>query len=250
LVAPDQRVEYRKREQKSSGALHKYPVPGSAESACEWFKLEPGQPASAHELAGPWSRGIDSKKTEIELAWRLVPNKPRDVLLRDGDETIVAGQSRHGGQLLTVVNGSFLLNLPLANHEHRKLAGKLIAAAAAPGRVVFLESSEGGPPIDPPATDGSLWQVFGAWPLSTILLHFGVLGVIFCFARWPIFGRPKSPPADSIADFGKHVEAVGALLRRTRDRDYALAQLPPAEDTESLAPLRHQPIVADARHPR
>ncbi len=33
-----------------------------------------------------------------------------------------------------MANGSFLLNLPLVNHEHRKLAGKLIDAVGPPGK--------------------------------------------------------------------------------------------------------------------
>jgi hypothetical protein len=156
------------------------------------------------------------------------------LLVSDG-ETIVGRQrpTADGGQLITVANGSFLLNLPLANHEHRKLAGKLIESVGTRARVVFLESDEGGPPIDPPATDGSLWRMFEAWPLGVILLHFGVLGVIFCFARWPIFGRPRPLPAEVLVDFGKHVAAVGELLRRSKDRDYALAQLPVSEDSPS-----------------
>ncbi len=159
------------------------------------------------------------------------------MLASDG-ETIVGRQrlTSDDGQLITVANGSFLLNLPLVNHEHRKLAGRLIETVGKSSRVVFLESDPGGPPVDPPATDGSLWRMFDAWPLSVILLHFGVLGVIFCFARWPIFGRPRPLPAEILVDFGKHVAAVGELLRRSKDRDYALAQLPPSEDPMSPPP--------------
>ena len=39
--------------------------------------------------------------------------------------TRVTRRSWHGGQIVVVANGSFLLNLPLVNHEHRKLADKL-----------------------------------------------------------------------------------------------------------------------------
>jgi hypothetical protein len=73
--------------------------------------------------------------------------------------------------------------------------------------------------------DNSLWRMFGAWPLNVILLHLTVVGVIFCFARWPIFGRPRIPPTDAASDFGKHVDALGELLRRSKDRKYALDQL-------------------------
>jgi hypothetical protein len=118
------------------------------------------------------------------------------------------------------------------NHENRKLAGKLIEAVGEPVEVVFLESGPGGPPIDPPYTDNSLWTLFQAWPLGAILLQLAAVGVIFCFARWPIFGRPKQPPPESTADFAKHVAAVGQLLARTKE-------LPPGMGAGSAGePLR------------
>jgi hypothetical protein len=232
LVSPQQRDEYRKRERDAIASALPRPLPKGDELECEWFKIVNEAAPEPRELAGPWSQGIDAGKTEIELGWRPVLGDAEPPLLASGDAAIVARQRGAWGesQLIMVANGAFLLNLPLVNHEHRKLAGKLIEAVGQPGRVVFLESDRGGPPIDPSATDSSLWRVFGAWPLNAILLHFAVLGVIFCFARWPIFGRAKTPVSESIADFGKHVEAVGDLLRRTKDRNYALSKLPPAED--------------------
>jgi hypothetical protein len=140
-----------------------------------------------------------------------------------------------GGRILLVTNGSFLLNLPLVNHEHRKLAGQLIAATGEPGEVVFLESGAGGPPIDPDYADQSLWTLFGAWPLNVILLQLAVAGVMFCFARWPIFGRPKQPAAESTSDFGRHVEAVGQLLSKCKDRQGLLARPAQAEGTRGGA---------------
>ena len=128
-----------------------------------------------------------------------------------------------------MANGSFLLNLPLVNHEDRKLADRLIASTQPTSRVVFIESGVSGPPIDPEESEDSLWSVFGAWPLSAILLQLAVAGIIFCFARWPIFGRPRTTPAEAASDFSKHVNALGDLLRRTRDRPYALAQLAGSE---------------------
>ena len=161
-------------------------------------------------------------------------------LLTSGDDVLVAEQwldFGERGRIITVANGSFLLNLPLVNHEHRKLAAELIAAAGEPGRVVFLASDQGGPPIDPESSD-SLWAMFRAWPLGPILLHFAALGIIFCFARWPIFGRPKNVSSEQTSDFGKHVGALGELLRRTKDRDYALARLSAAEEEAAGRPAK------------
>ena len=141
-------------------------------------------------------------------------------------------------QIILVENGSFLLNLPLMNHEHRKLAGELVAAVGEGRSVVFLESGPGGPPIDPPPTDSSLWTLFQGWPLGAILLQLGVVGIIFCFARWPIFGRPKQPAGASTTDFSYHVAAVGELLVKlaTHNLTSPAEATPPAARQGTTAP--------------
>ncbi len=199
---------------------------------CLWFKIEPGEAHAMDEPGGPWRTGIDIAKLELELRAQLVPRKPFRALLTSDADVLVAQRSigrAPASHMLIVANGSFLLNLPLVNHEHRKLAGRLISAVGNPGRVVFLESESGGPPVDPPGGASSLWAVFGAWPLNAVLLHFAVLGVIFCFARWPIFGRPQAAAEEPASDFGRHVQAFGELLHRSRDRSYAVAQMPEAD---------------------
>jgi hypothetical protein len=127
--------------------------------------------------------------------------------------------------LILVENGSFLLNMPLVNHEHRKLAGKLIDHIGPPSkRVVFLQSNAGGPPIrDNDATNGpsSSLALFGVWPISGVLVHLAALGIAFSLARWPIFGLPRSHERDSLTDFSAHVSAIGELLRETGDASYA-----------------------------
>jgi hypothetical protein len=231
LVRPEKQASYR-AHQLGEIALHdrQRARAASEQPQCDWFSLKTESLEKVQDLAGPWLSGIDSAKTEIELGTQLVPPKRAGWLLTSKDKALVTRHDDwHGGQLIAVANGSFLLNMPLVNHEHRKLAGKLIKAVGSPGRVVFLESGPGGPPIDPAAEAVTFWQLFGGWPLNVILLHLAVLGIIFCFARWPIFGRPQTPPAELVSDFGKHVEAVGELLHRTHDRNFALGKIPRVE---------------------
>ena len=120
------------------------------------------------------------------------------------------------------------MNLPLVNHEHRKLAGKLVAACGPTGKVVFLESGPGGPTVydDEPDADGPTgFEIFTVWPVGLIVLHLTVLGITACLALFPIFGRPRQLEDDSPADFGKHVQALGELLEATDDQDYALQSI-------------------------
>jgi len=199
---------------------------------CGWFKvdLKPA-PRQVQSLQGEpeWLASVDPSKVEIELASRLVPPPEADVLLRSGSDALVSRQFVEDGQLIVVANGSFLLNLPLVSHEHRKLAGHLIEEIGPPPRtMVFLQSIAGGPPIrdnDPQPNPPSGLEILNVWPTNWILMHLLVAGVLFCFARYPIFGRPLEPKAVGRSDFGRHIEAVGQWLARSGDEEYAAKRL-------------------------
>jgi hypothetical protein len=211
---------------------------------CEWFVYKPGEFKLVRTLGGPWAEGIDASKAQIELRTRISPHGDVEELLTSDGDLIAATESRSdwdGSQIIYIANGSFLLNLPQVNHEHRKLAGKLVDQVGEPGNVVFLESGPGGPPIDPPHTDNSVWTLFKAWPLGIMLLQLAAVGVLYCFAQWPIFGRPRQPAAEPAADFSKHVAAVGRLLARTKNRQFALDRVSPGEAAENPTRLSAAP---------
>jgi len=223
-------VQERLLEAKSLYTARRSQLPKS--ESCEWFAVE-----SASELRqtktlsgdSKWLDGVDAAKTDIELRSRIVPPKKAKTLLRSGGDVLVSRQAFGKSNLIVVANGSFLLNLPLVNHEHRKLAGKLIGEIGPPGKtVVFLESSADGPPIrddDEHSAGMTGLEILNIWPTNWILLQLAVVGVIFCFARWPIFGRPKTCEVADSSDFGRHVDAMGELLERSRDRAYAMERI-------------------------
>ena len=121
------------------------------------------------------------------------------------------------------------MTLPLVNHEHRQLAGRLVDEIGPESKnVVFLESGAEGPPIretDPEQRMPTGMEFFSVWPMNYVILHLAVLGVIFCFARLPIFGVPKELPSGAPTDFGLHVAALGRLLEKTNDSGYVTARL-------------------------
>jgi hypothetical protein len=148
------------------------------------------------------------------------------------------------GQILVVANGSFLLNLPLVNHQHRLLAGKLVEECETgfTMQVAVLESGESVQVFDEEPKPISYLEMLRTWPISFILLHALGLGVLFCFVFFPIFGRPIErsllrveqgvPIYVSIgsqsagpSDFGKHIEALGEMMARTQEQQYAQARL-------------------------
>lgn len=209
-----------------------------------WFTTHrEGKRHQVQRLQGPWAKGIDAKKTDIEVEGELRIPQAKDVVgagetLPDTFETLLKSptdelawrvtDSTFGeGQVIVVTNGSFLLNYPLVNHENRKLAARLIDECGAAGQVAFVESGPGGPPISDKeaGVEASGLELLKVWPLNAILLHLTILGIVLCIARSVIFGRPRELPAETRSDFGKHVSALGQLLARTKDRGYAIARV-------------------------
>ncbi len=197
-----------------------------------------GKAATETRLRGTWSQNGAILPAQLDFAVRGRLEPPERVasrgaggrgeyqlLLGAGDVPIVWRLRRPawgGGQVLVASNGSFLLNLPLVEPEHRKLAGQLIAecheAGKAKGRVVFLESGPGGPPIVAKVESQGVpngWEVLAYWPIGAILWHVLVLGSVYLLARMAIFGRPWDTPASGTSDFGHHIHALGELLQRS-----------------------------------
>jgi hypothetical protein len=205
----------------------------------QWFAVTRDQPPlHIEKLSGPWASDIDIEQAGIYLEARLgIPTSEKNgakfekLLEADGEPLVfrLTKDDWNGSQIIVIANGSFTLNYPLVNREHRKLAAKLIEASSnANDRVVFIESEAGGPPIrdkEKATTPPTSLELLKVWPLNAILLHVAVLGLVLLLARAPIFGRPRDLPGDSTADFGKHVAALGKLLAATKDRNYAQARL-------------------------
>jgi hypothetical protein len=210
-----------------------------------WFTARrDGKRRSVRSLQGPWSNGLNAKQVEIELEGRLDPPTEADraasgdpplpeeveILLESAGDPLamrIGDPFWDEGQVIVVANGSFLLNYPLVNREHRKLAGHLVSACAV-GDTAFLESGPGGPTVSEKEADAPMQNglaLFKIWPLNAIVLHLTVLGLVLCLARSAIFGRPAELPSETTSDFGKHVTALGQLLARTKDRNYALARV-------------------------
>ena len=223
--------EIKRRLAKDQGEYMAERNAAASNASCDWFSVASrGTARTATTLSGDpqWLAGIDAKQLDIELRGKFTPAADAEVVLASAGDVLVSRERKHAGELILVANGSFLLNLPLVNREHRKLAGKLIAEAGANRRVVFLESGANGPPVldeDPPDVPRNGLEIFSVKPFSVILLHLAFLGMVFCAARFPIFGRPRELAPPPLSDFGKHIWALGQLLQRTQDRAYALARL-------------------------
>ena len=211
----------------------------SREAGAQWFKIRRDRPPrKITSFAGRWRFHIDSQKANILVGERIVIDSSQGglVLLNgwsdehqsdDPEPLVVAfekGEVQRKNQLIVAANGSFLLNYPLINHEHRKLASLLIDHCHGLDDVVFLQSDKAGPPIveeDPVLRQPGALEMSAVWPLSAIIPHVVALGIILCFALFPIFGRAKNLPQENRSDFAKHIDALGTLMARTKDYSYA-----------------------------
>lgn len=232
LAPASQKLEYQSRETWAQTMFDAQRGTPPKSEDCDWFTLE-GQAKSRKvtTLQGEpdWLDSVDPTKAALELRSRLVPPDDAEVLLRSEQDVLVSRQWLHNNPLIVVANGSFLLNAMLVNHEHRKLANQLVTEIGpAPQTVVFLESSADGPPIrkdDSMPSPGAGLEIFQIWPTNWILLHLTIVGILFCFSRYPIFGRPRELAADAPSDFGKHIDALGELFQRSGDTAYAYGRL-------------------------
>jgi hypothetical protein len=242
----EQRVEVLRRlaRARAAYAARRASIPDG--QATDWFSMHRdgrSDRTGSQRWSGTWAQddSLQVSALQAEIQGRLEPpelassgnrSPYRSEVLLQGPDGILAFRLTHrrqpNSQILVMTNGSFLLNLPLIEKEHRKLAGKLIADCGMPAKVVFLESGPGGPfvfPQEPGSQHPTGLEAFTVWPLGAILWHFLALGVFYLFARLTIFGRPHQLPPEAVSDFGRHVHALGELLAATGDSGYARRQL-------------------------
>lgn len=220
--------------------LHRRPSTLSHPETQEWFDLDnkPPRGIKVKKLEGDWAKGVDVAKTDIVRNTHLVPDdySLTPLLMDENDEPLASEFEYSGyydtataGRLVMIENGSWLLNARLVNHEHRKLAGKLVESVGpGPRKVYFLESDANGPPIrdeDPTVQNPTGLALFRVWPIGAVLTQLAALGIVFALLKWPIFGIPKRIARASTTDFNSHVAALGRLLAGGRNRAYAIGLL-------------------------
>ena len=226
-----------------------------------WFKKDSPDLIDDTKIAGPWSEEVDTTAINLNCDELLLPvenyndeslypiatydtndadNDRYDyvyvnpqaefrnselesnaLLTVDGKPFAFEIRSKYGsGKIIVISNGSFLLNYALLNPEHQKLAEKV--ADEVIGDVVFLESAAQWPRVGGAADDPALqWTWIGKAPMTYIVPHFLFWGVLYCFAFYPNFGRPKRIKFHPPKAFRGHVKAVGAILSRSKEKSWA-----------------------------
>ena len=213
-----------------------------------WFSLERHDVSErVSDFSGPWSDGVSVSNSGIVLMSRLSPpdfNSERDspvdaddsrgywsvapLLTVDGHAFAFQLERSYSpsGRIVVITNGSFVLNATLVNDEHRKLARRLVDLVGQRRRVVFLESGPGGPAIvDYESRTHHLLKYLSVWPLNYVFMHAMILGLIYCFSVFPVFGYARRILPASASDFGDHISALGRLCSQSGDAQFARARL-------------------------
>jgi hypothetical protein len=163
-------------------------------------------------------------------------------------------------KIIVIANGCFTLNGALVIPEHRKLAARIIDRCTKDGKVTFLRSDRNGPPIreteDSPYSTQGL-EMFAYWPMNLVVYHFFFLGIVICFVAFPIFGRPRTLPERDLNDFGQHIEALGGMLIRTKDEQFARERISDyfrlvrrePKHPWCIAPMPKAPIISNTLQP-
>ncbi len=204
--------------------------PPGAESPADlegWFSIEPaeGTAESVVSLDGPWSAGIEPWRARLPRNDILTLDDPESgrVLLGAGPSALAIEADTSDGKVLVVANGSFLLNGALLNAARRPLAKRVVdwASEGLDGGARTVVFVEGESPWEEPEKSSGMPSGFSLLRRRThlrwVVAHMIVFGLLACLAAAVRLGRPRPAPASGADRPAAHAEALGDLLRRTRD---------------------------------
>lgn len=177
-------------------------------------------------VPAPIDVAVAGETAPIRAQWPLrrrlePPRGMRTVWSHAGEPLLVA--SRGSDRTLLLASAAPLLNGGLVDPGNRRLAAALVAQLPEEARVVVVGSAR----MRQEEGDErpSAWRLLTVQPNPWIFAQAVVAMALFCWWKAPIFGRPKREEARPPQDFGHHVEALGALLRKSRDEDFARGRL-------------------------
>lgn len=255
LAPAEQRLEYRRRTAKSQTERMQLQLNPVLTPSYKWFTLTPlPNPETIKGSKGPWKPGvkgaIDSPLTPLEHAIKttkktakgsvaaqntLTQYVDRSLLETENGTTYVAeitSPQWNDSRIIVVSAGSLLSNFGLTQRTNQLLADRIIqevlSAKNSGLRVGFL-NSDGSPLIVSTASDGppiaAGMEFLTVWPISLLTMHGIFLGFVICLMLLPIFGRPKRIVRNEAGNFGDHLDAVAALMKRAGGKKYARAKI-------------------------
>lgn len=208
------------RRNWSNGWYRKLPPPAKrVADPTVWFKVEPRKrPATCSRLEGDWAEGIDAQAAALTIHQPLEFTGDYPLLVSSADGGVLAMEWTwdSGSRVLTIANGSFLLNEPIARAARRPLANRTIDwLGAGKKTIVFAEGSNLLSAMREPP---SAYRLLFVDPIGWVTAHLIALLIIGALSRAAILGRPRPDPPAEVDRPSAHPEAIGLLLSQTKNR--------------------------------
>ena len=192
-----------------------------------------GSPVVIHG-AWPWRRGVEPGADD-DVAWEI-----------DGEAFLVRSILDDEGDTIVVMGSDMpLLNAGLVDRGNRRIAEAFVGLIPAGAGVVVFGSSQMATGEEEDEGNGGLWRLISVPPHPWIVAQLVLCLALFCWSRASIFGRPRTPSAAALRDFGHHVDAVGRLLARSNNpaaSDVLLAEWQRV-GKPGFGPGAHEPMV-------
>lgn len=169
----------------------------------------------------------------IQARWpllrRFLPRSDVETLWSAQGEPLLVEEEIEGTRFLVLASAIPLLNASLADEGNRELCEQLIDSIRVDQRVAVIPTShwvgdgdsKGGKKGGPQSMLDFLKVQPFPWIAAQLLLAL----VLFCWWKFPILGRPLVAGSRELQRFGRHVEALGELLRKARGRAFALGRI-------------------------
>jgi len=152
------------------------------------------------------------------------PGGTRPLWTHAGEPLLVASRGRD--RTLLLASAAPLLNGGLVDPGNRRLAAALVAELPKDARVVVVGATRIRAASEDDDDSGpSPWRLLAVQPHPWIFAQAIAAIALFCWWRAPIFGRPRREETGRPLDFGHHVNALGSLLRKSRDEAFARGRL-------------------------
>lgn len=168
---------------------------------------------------------LETIPAQWRLERRLVPGKDAYVRWSSGQDPLLTQRILLETRLFVLASAVPLLNAGLADPGNRVLCEEIAGLFPPNSRVIVSTSSDWRPSRDDDEPDGGIMRFLRVQPYPWIFGQALLAIVLFCWWKYPILGRPRSENGEAVKRFGRHIDALGDLLRRTRDRSFILKRI-------------------------
>lgn len=177
----------------------------------------------------PNKHSLDPDIRALPVRWhlerRLIPGKDAYVKWSSGQDPLLTQQIRFGTRFFVLASAVPLLNAGLADPGNRTLCEEITRLFPPNSQVTVSTSSDWRPSREDDEPDGSVLRFLKVQPYPWIFGQALLAIVFFCWWKYPIFGRPRAQTGEVVNRFGRHIDALGDLLRRTRNRSFILKRI-------------------------